>query len=184
MAMIGPKEIWLKNGNKAVIRPAQESDALALLESARITFEDGEGMVVEPDEFSKTEAEERTWIKSLNENPCELLLVAEVSRRIVGNIDFHTNKRRRLSHSGHFGMSIHPEWRSQGIGDALLKSLIEWALSVPKIEKINLNVLANNKRAIALYKKHGFRECGVGKDAIKLPTGGYLDDIAMEKFVR
>src|SRR5688572_15457979 len=127
MALLPPKKIQLNDGTELVIRCAQEGDALALLQAAQTVFFDGEGMVVEPDEFSKTEDEEKAWVDALNDNPRELLLVAEVEGRIVGNIDFHIAKRRRLAHSGEFGMSVQPGWRSRGIGNVLLGSLIEWA---------------------------------------------------------
>ena len=141
-------------------------------------------MVVEHDEFTKTEDQERAWIRAINDNPRELLLLAEVEGRIVGNIDFHIAKRRRLDHSGEFGMSVQPGWRNRGIGSALLGSLIEWASGVKEVEKIGLKVRADNDRGIALYKKHGFVQCGRLKDSMKLADGVYVDDILMERFVR
>jgi RimJ/RimL family protein N-acetyltransferase len=184
VAILAPKRIHLKDGTEVVLRSGQESDALALLGAAQTTFLDGEGMVVEPDEFNMTEDQEKAWISALNENPRELLLLAEVQGRIIGNIDFHIAKRRRLAHSGYFGISIHPDWRNRGIGNVLLESLLAWARAVPEIEKIKLKVRADNPRAIALYRKHGFVQCGCSKDEIKLRDGVYVDDIEMERFVR
>lgn len=183
MATVEPKTIQLRDGTQVVIRSAQESDARSLLEFARDIFRDGEGMIVEPDEFSPTEDEERAWIKALNENPRELVLAAEVRGRIVAAIDFHIGKRRRLAHSGHFGICIQTDWRSRGLGNVLLESLLDWARSVPEIEKISLAVRADNERAIALYSKHGFVHCGRAKNAIKLKDGVYVDNLAMERFV-
>src|SRR5262245_46691420 len=105
MALIASRTIRLKDGTEAVLRCAQDSDAGALLEAAREIFADGEGMVVDPDEFEKSEEEERVWLRQLNDNPRNLLLIAEVDGRIVGSIDFHSSKRRRLAHTGEFGIS-------------------------------------------------------------------------------
>jgi len=182
MATIAPRTIRLRDGTDVVLRSAQESDALALLQLAREIFLDGEGMLLEADEFVKTEDEERAWIRALHENPSELVLVAEVHGRIVGIIDFHIAKLRRLAHSGHFGMAVHPDWRNRGIGNALLASLLEWARSAPQVEKISLKVRADNPRGIALYRKHGFVHCGREKNAIKLSDGVYVDDLSMERF--
>jgi RimJ/RimL family protein N-acetyltransferase len=184
MARIPSRTVNLKDGRKVLLRCAEESDALALVEAAKNTFLDGEGMVVEPDEFTKTEAEESAWIRGLNENPKELLLIAEADGRIVGNIDFHIEKRRRLAHAGVFGMSVQPGWRNSGMGSALLESLLQWARSVPEVEKVYLIVRADNPRAIALYRKHGFVQSGLAKDSIKLPDGTYVDELTMEMFVR
>src|SRR3982751_6451350 len=112
MAQINSKIVNVKDGKQITIRTALESDAPALLEAAITVFRDGDGMIGEPDEFSKTEDAERAWIKGINENPKELLLVAEADGLILGNIDFHIAKRRRLAHSGEFGMSVHPGWRN------------------------------------------------------------------------
>ena len=184
MALIDPSSLILKDGRRIVVRCAQESDALAVLEGARTAFRDGGGMIVDPDEFTTDEEGEKKWIRSLNENPKELLLVAECDGVIIGNIDFHIARRRRLAHSGEFGMNVHPDWRNCGVGNALLEALLTWARSVPEIEKITLHVRADNPRAIALYRKHGFIQCGTAKEAIKMPGGTYVDNIAMETFVR
>ena len=184
MALIPLQKLRLKDGTEVVLRCAQESDASALLVAVGTIVADGEGMVSEPDEFSKTEEEEKAWIRSLNDHPRQLLLIAEVDGRIVGNIDFHNPKRRRLAHTGEFGMSVQPGWRNRGVGGALLRALIEWAHGVKEIEKISLKVRADNPRAIALYKKHGFVQCGFARDAMKLSDGTYVDDITMERFVR
>jgi RimJ/RimL family protein N-acetyltransferase len=184
MPVIPAKTVHLSDGTKVLIRCAGESEALALIEATRNILADGEGMVAEPGEFNKTEEQEREWIRGLNENPTNLLRVAEVEGQIVGNIDFHSAKRRRLAHVGEFGMSVQPGWRSRGVGSALLEGLIAWARSVPEVEKITLRVRADNPRGIALYEKHGFLPCGLAKDAIKLSDGVYVDEITMERFVR
>src|SRR5262245_8298378 len=110
--------------------------------------------------------------------------MAEAEGAIVGVIDFHIAARRRLSHWGSFGMSVRPGWRGCGLGNLLLERMIAWARSVPEIEKITLAVRADNRRAIALYKKHGFVQSGCARDNLKLSDGSYVDDITMELFVR
>jgi RimJ/RimL family protein N-acetyltransferase len=184
MALIAAKKIRLRDGTEVLLRCADDRDALALLEAARVIFADGDGMAIDPDEFEKTEDQEKAWIVDLNDNPRNLLLVAEVGGGIVGNIDFHSSRRRRLAHTGEFGLSVQPAWRSRGVGTALLERLIEWARGVQEVEKISLKVRADNRRAIAVYTKLGFVQCGVARDAMKLPDGVYVDDILMERFVR
>jgi RimJ/RimL family protein N-acetyltransferase len=183
MARITPRKSHLKEGTEILIRSAELSDAPKLLEAVRSVLDDGDGMVMDPDEFGQTEEQEKSWITTFNDHPRELLLVAEAQGQLVGTIGFHVGKRRRLAHSGEFGMSVQPGWRSRGVGNALLESLLEWARSVPEIEKVCLKVRADNARAIALYKKHGFGEIGRAKHATKMAEGVYIDEIAMERFV-
>ena len=184
MALISSKMAKLKDGRQVLIRCARESEASALLEATRIAFHDGDGMISEPDEFIRTEDDERARINELNDNPRQLLLIADVDGIIVGNIAFHIKKRRRVSHWGSFGMDVRPGWRGYGVGNVLLDSLLAWARSVPEIEKITLGVRADNHRAIALYRKHGFVQSGCAKDNLKMGDGTYIDDLTMELFVR
>lgn len=183
MATVEPRNIRLKDGKEIVLRSAEENDAPGLLEFVQIVARDGDGMIAEPDELTRTEEQQRAWIRAPHENPREVVLVAEDRGQIVGVVNFQIGKARRRSHSGSFGMSVHPEWRSRGVGNALLGRLIEWATSVKEIEKIFLGVRADNPRAIALYKKHGFVECGCLKNEVRLSHGMYVDDLWMERFV-
>lgn len=184
MALILPKTTRLKDGRSLLIRVANESDAAGLLESTNASVRDGAGIIAEPDEFNKTEEEERIRIGKMNDHPKQLLLLADVDGVVVGHIAFHIANLRRRSHWGSFGMDVRPGWRGIGIGDALLEALLSWAAAVPGIEKVTLAVRADNPAAIALYKKHGFVESGCAKDYLKLGDGRYVDDLTMEKFVR
>jgi RimJ/RimL family protein N-acetyltransferase len=184
MALIDSKIANLKNGRKILIRCAQEGDASALLEAFKLSFLDGAGMILTLEEYTLTEDEVKTWIKAHIEGPKDLMLVADSDGVIVGNIGFRIAKPRRCAHWGTFAMTVQPEWRSCGVGNALLDSLLAWARSVPEIEKVALAVRADNPRAIALYKKHGFALSGCAKDYLKLPDGSYIDDFTMETFVR
>lgn len=184
MAEFDPIKLTTRNGREFIIRHGMESDAIALIEFAHRCIEDGEGQVMVPGEFKMTEEKEREWIKSLREDPNELLLVALADSEIIGNIDFHIGKRQRTCHAGMFGMSVHKDWRSQGVGFALLSELVKWATSRPHIEKIGLRVLANNLRAINLYKKLGFQQEGYSPKVIKLGSDEYVDDIQMGLLVK
>lgn len=184
MAEIKSIEFKATNGKSFVVRHAVESDAADLIACATRYIEDGDGQIMVPGEFQITEEKEREWIKGLRENSNELLLVAEFKGRIIGNIDFHIGKRQRTSHAGIFGMGIVKEWRSQGVGSALLGELIKWAKSNSQVEKISLRVLANNQRAIGLYKKFGFQQEGYCAKEIKISPNEYVDDLQMGLFVK
>lgn len=184
MASLEPKTVGLTDGRTITLRSANESDAASLLEANKLLFLDGEGMILVPEEYLLTEDEVKNWIQFHNDGPRDLLLVAESNGLIVGNIGFRAAKPRRCAHWGTFAMGVQPEWRSCGVGNALLTSLLEWALSMMEIEKVTLAVRADNHRAIALYKKHGFVLSGCDKDYLRLSDGSYVDDLRMEKFVR
>jgi ribosomal protein S18 acetylase RimI-like enzyme len=68
--------------------------------------------------------------------------------------------------------------------DSVDLSRNEWARSAPAVEKIELNVRASNTLAQTLYRKVGFTEIGRWRGRVNIAPGQYLDDVAMELFVK
>ena len=184
MMLLNPKTVPLKDGREVVIRCIREQEAAALLDHFKLLFQDGEGMIMTAEEYSISEEELRTSITTHNDGPKDLLLVADFNGMFVGSIGFRIAKRERCGHWGSFGMGVRQGWRSCGIGNILLTSMLDWAIAMPEIEKVTLAVRADNPRAIALYKKHGFVLSGCDKDYLKLSDGTFVDDLRMERFVR
>ena len=184
MALLNPKTLNLKDGRAIVIRCAQERDAASLLEANKLSFIDGAGMILTVDEYNLSEDDVKSFIQAHIDGPRDLMLVADFEGTVVGNIGFRGAKPRMCAHWGTFAMAVRPGWRGHGIGDALLTRLLEWAASMPEIEKVTLAVRADNKRAIALYEKHGFVMSGCEKAYLRLSDGSFVDDFRMEKFVR
>ncbi|HYX19018.1 MAG TPA: ribosomal protein S18-alanine N-acetyltransferase, partial [Nostoc sp.] len=56
-------------------------------------------------------------------------------------------------------LAVHPEYHRQGLGAALLYSLIKTACD-RKMERATLEVRASNLAAISLYQKFGFQTAG------------------------
>jgi ribosomal protein S18 acetylase RimI-like enzyme len=69
---------------------------------------------------------------------------------------------------------VHPGFRNQGVGEALMRDLMVWAQQAPRVEKIELLVRATNARAIHLYSKLGFVEEGRFRNRVRLPDGSFL----------
>lgn len=76
------------------------------------------------------------------------------------------------------GMGIKGSFRSQGLGARLLTTALEWLRSQNKIEWVDLTVFSENIAARKLYKKFGFKETVVIKDAFRV-DGQSIDDIQM-----
>jgi ribosomal protein S18 acetylase RimI-like enzyme len=57
-------------------------------------------------------------------------------------------------------MWVAPFARRQGLAGALIDAVIGWA-SAERASRIELAVFSNNAPAIALYRRHGFVDCGV-----------------------
>lgn len=92
------------------------------------------------------------------------LLVACYHNEIVGMVDLclAADPRRRHGATVQW-LAVHPDWQGLGIGDRLLRTVINLADHWCNIYRLELQVFADNHRAIALYKKLGFRDEGTLK---------------------
>ncbi len=107
-------------------------------------------------------------------------LVAEVDGKIVAKseISRHSGKE---SHMGTLGISVLEGYREMGIGSRLMSSLLDSAKKAG-LKMVELEVFANNPRAMHVYKKLGFRQ--VGRVPRKLVhKGRYVDAIVMSKWL-
>lgn len=114
-----------------------------------------------------------------------LLLVActpiEEKSTIIGMIGLHlVQPGMRRAHVRGLGISVASDWQGRGIGDQLMRAALHWADRWAGILRIELTVLCDNARAIALYERHGFVREGVMRAHI-LRDGVYADTQMMAR---
>jgi ribosomal protein S18 acetylase RimI-like enzyme len=96
---------------------------------------------------------------------------------VVGWADIFVAWPHAMSHRGTLGMGILPEYRGRGVGRRLLETCISKAWS-KGITRIELEVRADNTRAIKLYEKFGFIQEALKSRAMRF-DGVYYDAIQM-----
>lgn len=88
----------------------------------------------------------------------EFFIVAEKDNKIIGylsaSIEGYFNKTCHL-----LSIAVLPEHRNKGIGSLLLKHLID-LVKIKHIQSIILEVKKDNKPAISVYEKFGFKIVG------------------------
>ena len=97
--------------------------------------------------------------------PDDHALVAEVDGRAVGMAGLHV-KRGKLRHGGEIGMMIHDQFQGRGLGRRLLEALLDIADNHLGLIRVELEVLADNVRAIKLYESFGFEHEGRKRKAV------------------
>ncbi len=172
------KKYVLKNGEALCIREGKKPDASDLIkylnqiagESDFLTFTEGE--------FTMTKKEEEAFVEAAHKANNRIFLVAEIGKEIVGVLNVDANSKKKMKHIGTFGISLKKAHWGKGIGVLFIQTMLDWAKANGVTRKLNLNVMVNNKRAIKLYKKFGFKKEGVLKrDA--LINGKFHDSYLM-----
>jgi len=173
----------LKNGNLCTIRPMKTTDADAYIQLMYDIIASTPDALLTKEEFESNLENLSEWIEAYETTPTWALFVAEIQGTLVGYIDFQNILQRRAQHIGDFGMGVRTACQNIGIGRQLLQHLLQWAKSIPILEKINLNVLAHNTHAIQLYHKMGFKLIGRSEGEVKMEDGRYLTVLKMSRWV-
>lgn len=171
------KEI-IVNNEKIIIRRTNKSDAKALIEYLNVIGGESDFLTFGPGQFHLTVEQEEEFIENTLKKNNALSLIAEINGKVVGNLNFMGGPRERTAHSGEFGISVLKEYWGNGIGEALIKYLIDWSKNSGVIKKVNLRTRSDNTRGINLYKKLGFIEEGVITRDF-LINGEFFDSLAM-----
>jgi RimJ/RimL family protein N-acetyltransferase len=112
-------------------------------------------------ELQLTIEEEQSWIRAGLESENSTVLVAEVDGKIIGVLSCKGGEQKGTRHTTTLGISIHKDWRNQGVGRALMERAITWAKQTGVIKRIQLEVSAVHASAIHLYKEVGFQKEGL-----------------------
>lgn len=125
--------------------------------------------------------ERRSHTRKFLENSPETCtaLAAELEGGLVGLASVDQSKRRR-SHAGYIGMSVHDSYRRRGVGSALMAALIDLADNWLNLKRLELTVFADNAAAIGLYEKFGFAVEGRAR-AYAFRDGVYVDALYMAR---
>ena len=87
-------------------------------------------------------------------------MVVRSAGRVVGWCDVDRFSAEGCRHRGVLGIGLLPDWRERRVGRALLSRTLD-AADATGVERIELEVLASNTRAIRLFEWAGFIREGV-----------------------
>jgi len=162
------------------IRWVRLSDAPQLVVFKKAVTSESPFLITYPDEVEDV-FEARRFISIYLTDERRIFLVAEHQGEIVGMITLAGSWKRKILHKAELGISVRKPYWGKGIGSMLMNE----ALRIAKekgFKKIQLEVMANNERAIRLYEKFGFEIEGRKKKAILLDDE-YVDLLVMGKWL-
>ena len=152
--------ISLKDGRTLRLRNGVEQDARPALEIFILGHEQTDYLLSYPDENDMTVDEEAQFLAKKAASADEIELLAYIGDRIVGlagieKIGTFDKIRRRAT----LGLQVDQNFWGLGIGRALTRACVECA-RIAGYAQLELEVVAENQRAIALYQSEGFVEYG------------------------
>lgn len=146
-----------------LVRPATEADLDSLVEIEELAFD--------------SDRTSRRSFRAFATRPTALLSVCEVEGRIAGYYLVLFRKNSALARL--YSIALHPQFLGQGLGAYLLDAAERAAFDRGSIA-LRLEVREDNAGAIALYRKHGYREWGRHDDYYE----DHADALRFEKMLR
>lgn len=172
-------EIVLKTGERCLLRSLHVGDEREALAVCKKAAEETRNLIRYADEWTMTEEEEAAFIKRQEDDPNALMLGAFLSGRLVAIASFAPRASvSRVRHRAELGVMVLKSCWGKGVATALIEALLERIQDTP-FEQLELEVVAENERAIRLYEHFGFVEFARHPRKLKYRDGTYADMILM-----
>lgn len=176
------KEIQTKDGRTVILRNARPEDSAALIEYLKVTAAETRFLVSEPEEITLTVEQEINYVKSKMESQNELILIGMIDGKHIGNCSINSvGTKQRYRHRCSVAIALYQEYCGLGIGKQMMKAALNEAEKYG-YEQVELEVVASNTSAIALYESLGFEIYGTMKNNMKFKDGTYEDAHMMVKY--
>ena len=102
---------------------------------------------------------------------------------VIGSAGLNVHPNPRMRHGAELGILVHTDYQNQGVGTALMKTVLNLADNWLMLVRVELEVFADNQRAIQLYEKLGFETEG-RKRMSCVRNGQYADELLMARLRR
>jgi ribosomal protein S18 acetylase RimI-like enzyme len=97
-----------------------------------------------------------------------LWLALDSRGSVAGHIDLRARPEPLARHRAMLGMGVHRAYRRRGLGARLLSTAVDWARSEDGLKWIDLEVLSENRPAVALYLRSGFTMTARIEDMLRI----------------
>ena len=162
-----------------VLRNGTEADGQAARENFNLTHSQTDYLLSYPEENSYTAEQEAQFLKEKTESEDEIEIFAEVDGRLVGMAGIErVGAKEKVRHRASFGISVDQAWWGLGIGRALTEACIECAREAGYAQ-LELDVVADNRRAITLYRSEGFVDYGRNPKGFRSRLSGWQELVLM-----
>ena len=180
--MIELQTVSLRGGRHAVVAPASEHDAAALLSYLDLVAGETDFLSFGRGEVGLSVDQEAAFVRRLHAEDGGLMLKATIDGEIAAVASLLRLSRSRVRHSASLGLSVQRQYWAMGLGRAMIEALMPEARRLG-LTRIELRVRHDNARAISLYEAVGFQLEGTLRCAFKVGDVEY-DDLIMGLLLR
>lgn len=171
--------VLLKNNKPCLLRGCEAADAQMVLDIFNLTHAQTDYLLTYPDENGFTVEQERDFLAGRAASADEIELCAIVDGRMVGTAGISAvGRREKLRHRAEFGIAIDKSCQGLGVGRALTRACIACAREAGYAQ-LELDVVADNAAAIALYESMGLTEYGRNPRGFRSRVTGWQPLILM-----
>ena len=150
-----------------------------MVEQLRLMTGETNYLLRTPEEVNMTIEQEERFIQGVNQSDNGWMILCEVDGQNAGNchLQLYTG-RFKMRHRGSVAIGLSKAFWGLGIGTFMFEEMIRIARE-NGAEQLELAVVDENERGLALYRKMGFCECGRLPNAFLQPDGSRNDEIQM-----
>lgn len=175
-------EVRLKDGSLLTLREAEEADAEEILAYLNRVGGESDNLLFGEGGFSMPIERERAFLQSLRREERSVMLLGFDGEELVSVSSLSCfSGRERTAHRAEIAVSVRKDHWGRGAGRAAMEALVRFAVS-RGIEIIQLDVRADNERAISLYRSLGFETVGRYRGFFKI-GGEYFDAYSMNLYL-
>ena len=173
------KTILLKDGRTCILRNGTAEDGKAVLVIFNLTHEQTDWLLSYPDENTFDAEQEADFLQAKTDSPDEIEILAEIDGKVIGTAGIgRIGTKDKVKHRAEMGISVDKDYWGLGIGRALTKACIECA-KIAGYSQLELDVVAQNERAIALYESEGFAQYGRNPKGFRSRYSGWQELVLM-----
>ena len=164
--------------NTYLIREAVPDDAEKMISYLNQVGGESDNLLHGKNEFAVPVEGVKRKLAMSKDSENSVVLIALENDEIIARAEIDGYYPARIRHRAMFSISVRKDYWDQGIGTEMIENIFEQAKKM-KIRIIELEVIADNVRAIHLYHKMGFVDIGTYKDYFFV-NGMYKDAMVMQ----
>ena len=164
------KIITLKDGRTCTVRNGTAGDGQVLLDVFNLTHEQTDFLLTYPGEHSYTAQQEADFLKAKTDSADEIELLAFVGDTVAGSAGITcVGRKEKTRHRAEFGVSVDKAYWGLGIECAKNAGYVQ----------LELEAVADNDKALALYRSVGFVEYGRNPKGFRSRFSGWQELVLM-----